>query len=169
MICGLLGSYAGAEGTTKNWRRIGIPLFLTSIACITLWHLAPLSLLLLYIPFMMGYGVPCWNDKGSLVGRFWYNLLKKRHTYWEKTLQEKASILTRGTIGKLIGLTAISIPIIKGNWLTYVFCNMGIVLVYAGLSWKGLGSFKFLGKDLIISEFVTYLAVGSGILITIFF
>ena len=170
VICGLLGSYAGADNTPKIIRRAGIPFVLTPFACIYLWHLAPLSLVLLFFVLSQGYGIPCHNDEGSKIGKLVYNLIKKyRPALYEIEIQHLASKIVRGIIGKLACLTAISIPIITGNWIVYAICSIVIVSVYAGLSWRGLGSFTFLKKSLTVSEFVTYLSIGLGISLTILF
>jgi predicted membrane protein len=169
IICGLLGSYAGAEGTPTSIRKIGIPIFLAVIGYFVLGFLS-LILLLLYIPLSRGYGVPCWKDKGSVIGKFLYNLIKKyKPALYEIEVQDLASILTRGIIGLLVCLSVILIPFIKGNWLIYLLTSVGIVLVYTIVSWRGWGCFRFLRKDLIFAEFYTYLAIGLGISIIIFF
>ena len=170
IVCGLLGSYAGSAGTLKLWRRAGIPIILTTFACLYLWHLAPLSLVLLFLVLSQGYGIPCYNDSGSLVGRFIYNLLKKYADFLsEFETQKYASILTRGIIGLLVCLVTSSIPIITGHWISYVLCSISIISIYAGLSWRSLGSFTFLKKSLTVSELIIYLAIGVGITTTILF
>ena len=177
VVCGLLGSYAGAENTSKLWRRLGVPLVLTTTAYLVLRNLWVLSLILIYLPLSQGYGVPCFSDSGSMLGRFWYNLLKKLNsTYkvyrtfnWEKKIQEKASVLTRGTIGLIVCLAGISIPIITKNWLICLLTSIGIILVYTCVSWRGWGNFELLGKELTFAEFYTYLAIGSSLTMSIIF
>lgn len=169
-LCGLLGAYSGAENTSKAIRRFGIPILLTGFACAYLWSFWGLLLLLLFVPISAGYGVPCWNDDGSMIGRFWYDLIKKvNKTIQEIDVQELASILTRSTIGLIVSLISIVIPILKGNWLIYLLSSSIIIATYACLSWRGLGGFTFLKKYLTLSEFFTYLAIGIGLSLTILF
>lgn len=160
ILCGLLGAFGGADETSKNWRRIGIPLILTIVALFVLKSWWTLILLGIFIPLSMGYGIPCHNDSGSLIGRFWYKYFGESN---------RTNYFTRGTIGLIICLFTICIPFIKENWVTYLISSFGIISVYAGLSWRGLGNFRFLKKNLTLAEFYTYLAVGFGILLTIFF
>ena len=170
IVCGLLGSYSGAEGISKSIRRYVIPILLTGFVVGYLRNLFGLFLILLILPFIQGYGIPSWNDGGSSLGRFWYNLLKKYADFLsELETQKFASIFTRATVGFLVCLMTISIPIITGHWLTYIISSICIVLVYALLSWRTLGGFKFLKKYLTFSEFYTYLTIGIGVCITALF
>lgn len=170
IITGLLGSYAGADGTSKAIRRIGIPLFLSVFVSIYFRSLYGLFLLLLVIPFIQGYGIPCHNDKGSKLGSFWYNLIKKyKLNYKEIEVQNLASILTRATIGTIISIILIVLPIINNNWVIYLLISFSIVLIYSTLSWRGLGNFSFFKKELTYSEFYVYFCIGLGVsLLTLF-
>ncbi len=110
------------------------------------------------------------KDKGSMLGRFFYNLIKKyKLTLSEKQIQTYANYPTRGTVGLIISLFLVCIPIIKGNWLVYTFFSLGIVLTYALISWRDLGVYKALGKQLLWSETWTYFLVILFITVTIFF
>lgn len=173
-IGGLLGAYAGSSGTSKNWRRMGIPILVTTVAFITLKNPLTLILLGLFIPFIIGYGIPSWNDSGSMLGKFYYNLIKTLNAkkflgLSEKEIQTYSNYPTRGTIGLIINLFLVCIPIIKGNWLVYALCSLGIVLTYALISWRDLGVYQALGKSLLWSETFTYFLITLFITITIFF
>ncbi len=169
LIGGILGAYAGVEGTSKNYRRMGIPILVTMVAFITLKNPLTLILLGIYIPFIMGYGIPCFSDEGSMLGKFYYNLIKKyKPTLPEIKAQEYANYPTRGTVGLIVSLFLVSIPIIKGNWLVYSLCSLGIVLTYALISWRDLGVFKAMGRQLLWSEAWTYFLITLFITVTIF-
>ena len=74
-ICGLLGAYAGADGTSKAWRRYGIPLVLTAVGALFLhWW----ALLFMFLPVVLsrGYGIPDPTDEGSTLGKFFYKIVK---------------------------------------------------------------------------------------------
>jgi len=78
--------------------------------------------------------------------------------------------LTRGTIGALISLSFIVVPILKSNWLIYLLSSIGIILIWALVSHKGFGSFKvkLFGKELecLKVDFVVYSLTGLlGLLI----
>jgi len=58
-ICGWLWGFAGAKGTSKAWRRIGVPLVVTIFAFIesgNLWVL--LIFPLMFSSLSVGYGIP---------------------------------------------------------------------------------------------------------------
>ena len=106
----------------------------------------------------MGYGIPDpgWPedshaDEGSDMGRFWFRVFRGNH-FW-------ADIFTRSTIGILLCITCLSIPILTGAWGRYLMCSGMIVLVYATISWRGLGTFTFQKKQLCWSEFILYTTV----------
>jgi hypothetical protein len=82
------------------------------------------------------------------LGRFYYKLFKGNHLL--------ADLATRGTIGKLIALSLVSIPIIKGNWITYLLGSLGIVLINSLISWRNLKSFTLFSKTLSVSETLTW-------------
>ena len=75
LLSGFLWAFGGAEGTSKNWRRFGCPIVIIfPILPVTLWIL--LSGLALHLVLRIGYGIPCPGDEGSVLGRFWYALVK---------------------------------------------------------------------------------------------
>jgi hypothetical protein len=161
VICGLLGAWAGAEGTNKLWRRFIIPFTLTGLAWGYLHNWWVLTMMSMFFALSAGYGIPSPTDKGSLIGRFWYKIWKGNTTL--------ANIYTRGTIGFLVNLSFISIPIIKGNWITYTISSISILLAYTIFSWRDLGGFYYKGKRLLWVDVITYGTIGLMICISIFF
>ncbi len=159
-IGGLLGAWAGAEGTKKLWRRLGIPLFLTILALLYLKDWRCIGVMLMMIPLSIGYGIPWgtpeYGDEGSFLGRLWFKIMKKDIVIASKDTINRINIYVRVTVGYIIAKSLIWIPIIKGNWMTYILCGLGIILVNGSISWRDLGTFKFRGKDLLWSEFWTY-------------
>ena len=160
IVGGLLGAYGGASGTNKNWRRLGIPILITIIALIVIKHWLVLILMTLIGVLCLGYGIPDVTDSGSPLGRFYYKLTKGNYIL--------TNILTRGTIGYLASLVLLIIPILKGNWYLYALSSFSIIFIYCYYSWKDIGSFKFLGKWLTKSEFVTYFTLTLGTMLLIF-
>jgi len=158
-IGGLLGALGGTDGVSKGVRRYGIPLLITLSALCIIQNWWVLTIMSMVGALSMGYGMPCfikgWEDEGSSLGKFWYYLVLKRG-YKATKAYLLASICTRVTIGLLICLSLISIPILKGNWLIYSLCSLGITIVWGALSWRDLGIFKFFKKNLTWSEFITY-------------
>ena len=148
ILGGFLGAYGGADQTSKNWRRIGIPLLLTILAYLILQSYYCITIMIMCAMLSLGYGIPDPTDEGSHLGRFFYNLFKGNHL--------RADIFTRGTIGLLVSLTLIPIPILKHNWILYLICSLGIIIVYALISWRNLGVTKLLGKELLLSDIYTY-------------
>lgn len=149
-ILPLLGGFLGAFGGAgeKSTRRILIPLLIMGLA-----YLETESILVITIGSMigalsLGYGIPDSTDEGSTLGRFFYNLFHQNHLL--------ANIFTRGIIGLLIALSLISIPIIKKNWIIYLWCSLAIIMVNAFISWRGFGIFKLFGKQLSWVEFTVW-------------
>lgn len=155
-IGGLLGSFGGADNTSKAWRRIGIPLVITLYALYTLHNWWVLSIMLMGIVLSIGYGIPDqYSPKGSTLGRFWLSIASKMGLNLTKT-HLIANVLTRSHIGILTCLSLLSVPILGQNWLLYGLVSVGIITVYATISWRGLGTFQFKNKHLLVSEFTLY-------------
>jgi len=158
-ISGLLGSWAGSSNTSKSWRRFGIPLIICIYALFFLHNGWVLTIMFMSFALSMGYGIPDIKDSGSGLGRFWvgifpYHVLLK--TPRDRLLRLLADIFTRGTVATVICISLLSIPLLKGTWLVYVLCSLGIKLAFSLISWRDLGTFKFGNKQLAISEFWTY-------------
>jgi hypothetical protein len=150
---GILGAIGGSGN--KGARRVGIPVTIAGYAYSNTHNLWVITIFSMIGALSLGYGIPDDNylidptkDKGSSLGRFFYKLFKGNHVL--------ADIFTRGTIGGLIALSLISIPIIKGNWIIYGGCSLGIVLTNALLSWRNLGVYKLLNKELSWIETLTW-------------
>lgn len=157
IIAGLLGAWGGAEGTSKAWRRIGIPLILTLLALFTIKNWWVLTIMSLAGVLSLGYGMPTPDDpKPSKLGKFFYRLFK--NNMW------KATIATRATLGLLQGLAFLSVPIIKGNWGLYGIVCAVLVLVNAVFGGdaiiKNEGMFSFLGKKLLWEEWIIHAVLG---------
>lgn len=174
IISGFLGAFAGADNTSKNWRRLMIPLMLSGLAYSHLHSLWCLTIMLMAFALSLGYGIPdiCITDyfygsvnkvidEGSTLGKFWYKIFQGNHLL--------ADLFTRGTIGILISLSLISIPIITGKWLIYFITSSIVIKTYAILSWRDLGVFYFKEKTLLWSEAITYGIVGLMAYIMIYF
>jgi len=145
---GIFGALGGADNSSKKFRRILIPLALFGYAFIQLENIYTITILSLIGVLSMGYGIPDNTDEGSFLGRLWYKLFKQNHFL--------SDIFTRGTIGLLESLCLISIPIIKHNWIIYLFCSLGIILVNSLISWRNWGQYELFNKKLNWSETITY-------------
>ena len=141
-LIGILGAFAGSEGTSLLWRRCGIPLIFTVCALIELKSLWVIFLMTIWGWLSLGYGEDSFLRK-----------LYKGNNY-----------LTRGTIGILISLSFLVIPVIRSNWIFYFLGSLGIILVYALNSWRGYGQFilKWKGKNIYLLkvDMVTYGVLG---------
>ena len=148
VIGGWLGAFAGADKTSKACRGILIPGLLTSYAYSNTGSILCITIMFMAMPLSMGYGIPDATDDGSTLGKFFYKLFKGNHLLSDMSV--------RGTIGMLIALSLISIPLIYQNWLTYILCSLGIILINALISWRNLGSYKLFGKTLSWVETITW-------------
>lgn len=162
IVCGLLGAYAGADGTSKAIRRLGIPIMLTVTAFIVLENLIVILILNLIWVYSLGYGMPD-NDNGSTLGSFWYYVVGEQ--------EYVANILTRATIGlaKICGL--IIIPIITCNWALAIHCFIIVILntIIHGAIIKNGGMFKIFSKDCLREEYHRYFMDGYIALLLILF
>lgn len=161
MLCAFLGAWAGAEGTNKNWRRFLIPFALSGLAYRHLRDWRCILIMGMMGAFSMGYGIPDPSDEGSALGRFWYKISHQNDLL--------ANIFTRATIGFMVGLSLIWIPIIKGNWLTYLICFQAIKITYGSISWRDLGGYWIKGKYLLMVDTIIYGMIGLVTTVMIYF
>lgn len=140
IICGWLGALGGADKISKNWRRLGIPI-LISLVRWNWWGL------LLGYPIRMGYGIPCWNDRGSYVGRYFYKLAKKD--------EYLASIYTRIFFGIIYGICIATVT--HNLWPILI---LGIVVPYFGAIRKKQRQIVAFGTILNIEEIIIWGIVG---------
>ena len=179
IIFGILGSLGGQ--ISKEIRRFGIPCVTTIYAYYIIHQIWLDDLWLITIlsqigVLSIGYGIPekvtkdymskpdfYVPDEGSFLGRF-FDKLFKGNELW-------TNIFTRGTIGLLMCLTMLSIPILKGSWLSYLVGCVIIVASYSGLSWQGFGEITVkIGKNTIKMlkvDLIHYSIVGYGIIFII--
>ena len=153
---GLLGAFAGADGTSKAYRRFGLPILHLITAIIKYWHLSVGFIIFHAIGLSLGYGIPSYNsdgtleDAGSKIGAFWYKALKNNH--------RKADLATRMTIGLLKAIPFVIIPILTGKWLIYAIVAVLAILVNVIIG--GLlhpkGMITVLKKELLLEEFYIY-------------
>ena len=137
-VVAFLGALSG-----QNWkwlRRYIIPLLVTIYAYFMLQNLWVLTIYLMAFPLSIGYGNPDATDEGSAIGRFFYRLFHNS-TLW-------ANVFTRGFVGLLISLTMLSVPILKGTWISFLVGSALIIGVWGAVSWRGFGQFpvKIFGK-----------------------
>ena len=163
-VIGFLGAFAGSSGTSKSWRRIGIPVIFTVSALISLKSFWVILLMSIAGWLCCGYGIPDLYDEGSAIGRFYYKLFNQNHFY--------SDVCTRGTIGFLISISFIIVPLLKHNWLVYILGSLGIILTYALISWRDFGTFTFKLKNktyyLLKVDILTYSILGICGLLIIF-
>ena len=161
IVCGLLGSYSGADKTSKVYKRFGIPIILTCISFMMLENWLALLMLNLIWVYSLGYGIPDSTDDGSSIGKFWYYCTNKKLYY--------TKILTRLTIGLAKIFSLIWIPIINHNYATFILLFYLIVFsnVYFGAFANNNNTFKFLGKNCLVEEFLIYFTDGCLIILLI--
>jgi len=164
-IFSFLGAYAGSEHTEKGIRRFGLP-GITMLLAIVRWiNLFPYNLWFTTIMFQsfvlsMGYGISDAHDNGSTLGRFFYKLFNQNH-FW-------ADVFTRGTIGIFLSLSLISIPILIGNWINYLISSLIIIIAWATISWRNLGSVKMGKYTLCNSDLICYGLLGFAVYFLLF-
>jgi hypothetical protein len=155
----LIGSFLGALGGqgVKEWRRVVLPIILSTIGALSLWSWWGILLGTFGIWVSMGYGIPDATDTGSTLGRFWYNILNQNHFLTD--------IFTRGTIGFGMCLSGLVIPILKSNWLMYAIGCLLIMIGQTVFSYRGWGYIEFQGKELLWSDLINYFLIFLGYLL----
>jgi len=138
ILGGLLGAIGGSGN--KGARRILIPLLITGLAYADTESIFVITIMSMCGWLSMGYGIPDSTDRGSFLGRFYFNIFNQNNLL--------ANIFTRGTIGLLIALSLISVPIIKKNYIIYILCSLCIIFTNALISWRGFGTYHLFGKEL---------------------
>jgi len=152
ILTALLGAYGG-QGH-KKYRRIYIPLLLAILALLTLRNWWTLTIISMMGTFTIGYGIPCPDDPDpSSLGKFWYKIFGGNN-FW-------SNFSTRGTIGSLIGLSLISIPVLRGNWVVYLIGCLFIIIIDGLFGWRDLGVVKIEeNKYLLWSDLIVYGIIG---------
>ena len=153
ILSGFLWAYGGAEGTSKNWRRLGVPilLFYFSSLLTGVWLKPLICAVVLYIGTTLPYGIPSPQDDGGDIGKFWYFIT---HNIVQ------TNILTRATVGVFYGVIAKS-PI------GFIFILINTVL------WGAImGNLRPIEIDIFgwkpyinSTEFLIGLGVGIGVLL----
>ena len=156
LLGGFLGSWGGADNTSKAWRRYGLTALYTIYGLIMLKSWWALTILTVFFPLIIGYGIPDNTDSGSLIGRFWYNFIFKNLSQDKRHLC--ADICTRGSIALMILASVVSGPMISNTWAYYIAYGIALVSVFSLVSWRNLGTIIFMKKELGISEIITWSA-----------
>lgn len=165
-IFSFLGSIGGSQNSSKAIRRFGIPVIIFLLSFVKTLSLFPQNLWLLTIFLMsgvlsMGYGRVTPDDlKPSKLGSFYYKLFPTK-----PVLQD---CLIRGTIGICVCISLLSIPIIIGNWISYLLGCVLILFGYTTVSWRDLGRIKLGKYDLCNSDNINYGLMGYAIYLMIF-
>lgn len=121
LACGFLWAFGGAEGTSKGWRRVGVPLVLCIFCAIASMKWYPLlSIGPLIGVLSMGYGIPDGTDEGSWLGRLIYTTIGHFN-------DEESTNIVRAIIGVLIAIAMISLA-----WVSLFGWIIGSVLIIVG-------------------------------------
>ena len=176
-IVALLGAIAG-QGP-KMLRRFILPSVVTIYAYFMLQNWWVLTCYLMTAPLSIGYGIPEKRgffivanenykiieepDEGSAIGAFFFKLFKQSELW--------ANVFTRGFVGLLISLTMLSIPILKGTWISFLVGSAMIVGIWGAVSWRGLGEtkVKIFGKEyaLLNDDLIVYAVTACAIVLMV--
>ena len=148
LLTGILGTYAGADGTSKAWRRLGIPILL-SIFTQNAWYL------LLFAPLCIGYGrFDISDDRPSTIGKF-------VHKITQKPLYE--DILIRLIVS--ICVFSVLLPLAIQIHSIPRFCGLGAIYVAVevlfGAIIKGEGEISVFGHHYLLEEFIRFAILGA--------
>jgi len=160
LICGLWSAMAGSDDYPKFYRRYGVPLLLAISLSLIKSSFLFFLILPLILAYTMGHGVPDKDDDDpSTLGGMLLTL-----TTNESTL----NILIRSIVGLTKCLFVIAIPLITGEWQTYMLCSIGIVtsnVVFGGDTFIKEGMFKLFKTKLNWEELII-VAIDAGLIYT---
>lgn len=164
-IFGVAGGFLGALGGQIGplYRRIGISVLLaiaTTVALVLkegLWGIFGITAFSIWGVNSIGYGMPSfipgYEDEGSAVGKFFYNLFKGNY--------KSARLAVRALLGFLKCLTILCIPIIIGGWISWTLWGvLALLLITNSVIWGAVvdneGEIKLKDKKLLVEEFLIY-------------
>jgi len=160
-VVAVLGGIGG-QGY-KEVRRFILPFIVTIYAYFLLHNWWVLTIYSISGALSIGYGIPDQTDEGSAIGRFFYRLFHNSELW--------ANVFTRATVGLLISLSMLSVPILKGTWFSFLVGLVIIILIWAINSWRGYGEtkIKLFGKEisLLNVDLVTYAVTAIGFVLII--
>ena len=159
-ICGYLGAYGGAEGTTKAFRRYGIPAFIAVLCGIFLrvpWVIAVFGFAGVS---SIGYGIPSKNDEGSTLGAFWFDCCDFADKHLRPVL---ATILTQATLGVAYASNMVILALFAKN-MGILPALSGVVIAGNALTvvWDKFGQYSLFGKKLLWSETIRFGITGAA-------
>jgi hypothetical protein len=172
-LVAMLGAIGG-QGP-KEVRRFILPAVVTIYAYFMLHSLWLDDLWLITIYSMsgalsLGYGIPSFNgpqgsmdDEGSAIGAFFFKLFKQNEVW--------ANSASRAVIGLLISASMLSVPILKGTWISFLVGSVLIIGVWGAVSWRGFGFIpvKIFGKTytLLNVDLTVYAVTACGIVVMV--
>lgn len=119
-LCAFLWWLGGAEGYSKAYRRMGVPVVLCSAIAISLRSWIPLASMPAFFGVLsIGYGIPWYDDPGSFLGRVVCRVFRLDPVTYGYDLW-KADLIVRGIIGLLIGLSMGSLYFVAPFWKWFV-------------------------------------------------
>jgi hypothetical protein len=152
VIGGILGALGGAEKSSKQIRRIGIPVLLLILGLL-LHNIASLFIVFWIAILYMGYGIPDSSDSGSVLGRFWYKICNKSQ-FW-------TNFFVKFTLGFFFSIILIPIAYFSSN-MRLLFLTTPLAIcsqVVFGSIIKGLGMITLFNKKLTGIEIARYLTL----------
>jgi hypothetical protein len=166
-------AFLGAEGGqgVKWVRRFILPAIVTIYTYFLLHNIWVLTVYSMSGALSFGYGIPDAGyptnpnaDSGSFIGRFFWKLFKKNNTL--------ANSASRAVIAILISASMLSVPILKGTWLSFIIGAILIITIWATVAWRNSGSIpvKILGKvyTLLNVDLIVYGTTACGIMLIVY-
>lgn len=163
IFSGLFGSWGGAEGTSKGWRRFGVSGLLATVGGFYKKSFKPTIISFWSVIMSMGYGIPDATDEGSTLGRFWFKIFKGNRKFTD--------LGVKFTLGSLFSVVLVGLGFLQNNLGTLkitVPIAIGSHVVFGGFIEK-MGEFSLFGKKLTFIEFFRYGFLGLAGIIQILF
>jgi len=110
-LVALLWAWGGADGTSKNWRRLGAPIVLCLLLAIAKLSWLPLiSILPCFGILTIGYGIPSFHndgsieDEGSFLGKIIYKKVKGDMIGPDKLAERASTMIVRAILALLFAI-----------------------------------------------------------------
>ena len=131
ILSGFLWAFGGAEGTKKDWRRIGCPVVIClPIVFLYGWQIL-ITGILFHLILRIGYGIPTYlpdgtcTDEGSTLGRIWWWVCGGDEAP-AKSTEKMATIGVRTTLAVLTTLAFLPLA-----WVQFIPYLIGGLLLTA--------------------------------------
>ena len=133
LLCGFLWAWGGAAGTSKSWRRWGVPLVVCVSIALVKWIWYPLVSIPFYFGILtIGYGIPSAHplpdgDEGSWLGRLVTKWVTGSYNPPPLDKEHIIDVYVRGLLAVLCVLMLVSTALI--SWVAWLAGGLVLIIL----------------------------------------